>query len=390
MRVLLYSKPFWPLVGGVETYARLLAQGLARKKGYEVTVVTAAKGPSTLSPMPAADLRIVRAPSVPALWRLIRQSDVVMLAGPVLVPLALSLLARRPVVIEHHGYQACCPNGLLLFEPEQSVCPQRYLRGDIGLCLRCNWKTMGPLLSVASLAGTPVRRCMCRCAAANICITEHVSRRVRLPRSRVIYYGLPANDDVAGPLPAPGSSRPIIFACVGRITGVKGLPILLKAASILKTEGRKFELRIVGDGPDRLEFERLARRLDLDDRLVVTGFLDGERLRQELEDVSVVVMPSIWEETAGLAAMEQMIRGRMVIAADIGGLSEVVGDAGLKFQPGDIVGLADRMRQILDDPAIIKMFGECAGERASQLFRQEQMVERYICAFNKVTQKTPL
>jgi glycosyltransferase involved in cell wall biosynthesis len=228
---------------------------------------------------------------------------------------------------------------------------------------------------------------MCRCAAANICITEHVLRRVRLPRSSVIYYGLPANDDVARPLPTRGSSRPIVFACVGRITGVKGLPILLKAASILKAEGRKFALRIVGDGPDRLEFERLARRLDLSDRLVVTGFLDGERLRQELEDVSVVVMPSIWEETAGLAAMEQMIRGRMVIAADIGGLSEVVGDAGLKFQPGDIVGLADRMRQILDDPAIIEMFGECAGERASHLFRQEQMVESYICAFNEVTQK---
>jgi len=387
MRVLLYSKPFWPMVGGVETYARLLAQGLAREKGYEVTVVTAAKGPSTPSPMLAANVRIVRAPGVPELWRIIRRSDVVMLAGPVLVPLALSLLARRPVVIEHHGYQACCPNGLLLFEPEQSVCPQRYLRGDVGLCLRCNWKTMGPLLSVASLAGTPIRRWMCRCAAANICITEHVSRRVRLPRSSVIYYGLPANDDVARLLPAPGNSRPVVFAFVGRITGEKGLPILLKAASILKTEGRKFALRLVGDGPDRLECERLARQLDLGDRLVVTGFLNGERLRQELEDVSVVVMPSIWEETAGLAAMEQMIRGRMVIAADIGGLSEVVGDAGLKFKPGDIVGLADRMRQILDAPAIIERFGECAGKRASQLYRQEQMVERYICAFNAVTQK---
>jgi glycosyltransferase involved in cell wall biosynthesis len=228
---------------------------------------------------------------------------------------------------------------------------------------------------------------MCRCAAANICITEHVSRRVRLPRSSVIYYGLPANDDVARLLPAPGNSRPVVFAFVGRITGEKGLPILLKAASILKTEGRKFALRLVGDGPDRLECERLARQLDLGDRLVVTGFLNGERLRQELEDVSVVVMPSIWEETAGLAAMEQMIRGRMVIAADIGGLSEVVGDAGLKFKPGDIVGLADRMRQILDAPAIIERFGECAGKRASQLYRQEQMVERYICAFNAVTQK---
>lgn len=372
------------MVGGVETYAWLLAQGLVREGGYEVTVVTAARGPSTPSAMPSADVRIVRAPGVSKLWRLIRRSDVVMLAGPVFVPLALSLLARKPVVIEHHGYQACCPNGLLLFEPKQTVCPERYLGGHFGSCLRCNWKTMGPIMSVASLAGTAVRRWMCRHASANICITEHVSRRVRLPRSRVIYYGLPANDDVE-PLPAAGNSKPIIFAYVGRIAGIKGLPILLEAASMLKKEERKFAVRIVGDGPDRVALEQLARRLDLGDRLVVTGFLCGERLRQELADVNVVVMPSIWEETAGLAAMEQMMRCRTVIAADIGGLSEVVGDAGLKFEPGDIVGLADRMRQILDDPAVITKLGERAGKRASQLFRHETMVENHICVFNAVT-----
>ena len=386
MKILLYSKVFWPMVGGVETYARLLAQGLGSRSDYDVTVVTAAQEPSTPSTMPGADVRIVRAPGVSELWRLIRRSDVVLLAGPVFVPLALSLLIRKPVLIEHHGYQACCPNGLLLFEPEQSVCPQRYLRGRVGSCVRCNWKTMGPILSVVSLAGTAVRRWMCRHAATNICVTEHVSRRVSLPRSRVIYHGLPADDDPACPQPAAGNSRPIVFACVGRITGVKGLPILLEAASILKKEGRKFALRIVGDGPDRVEVERLALRLDLGDRLVVTGFLDGERLRQELEDVSVVVMPSIWEETAGLAAMEQMIRGRMVIVSDIGGLSEVVGDAGLKFQPNDIAGLAERMRQILDDPAIVESFGQRARKRASQLFRIEQMIESHVCALSAVTQ----
>src|SRR5271157_5411997 len=105
MKVLLYSRPFWPMVGGVETYARLLAQGLNRESGYEVTVVTAAKEPPTPSTMPGADVRIVRAPDVWELFRLIRQSDVVMLAGPVFVPLALSLLAGKPVVVEHHGYQ---------------------------------------------------------------------------------------------------------------------------------------------------------------------------------------------------------------------------------------------------------------------------------------------
>ena len=46
----------------------------------------------------------------------------------------------------------------------------------------------------------------------------------------------------------------------------------------------------------------------------------------------VVVMPSQWEETAGLAAIEQMMRGGVVIASDIGGLGEVVSEAGLRYK----------------------------------------------------------
>ena len=53
----------------------------------------------------------------------------------------------------------------------------------------------------------------------------------------------------------------------------------------------------------------------------ITGFLRGHAFVNALQDVNVVVMPSMWEETAGLAAIEQMMRGRLVIAADIGGLA---------------------------------------------------------------------
>jgi hypothetical protein len=45
-------------------------------------------------------------------------------------------------------------------------------------------------------------------------------------------------------------------------------------------------------------------------------------------------MPSQSEETAGLAVMEQMIRGGVVVIVNIGGLTEVVGEVGLKFIPG--------------------------------------------------------
>ena len=73
-------------------------------------------------------------------------------------------------------------------------------------------------------------------------------------------------------------------------------------------------------------------RLGLQDRVTFTGELRGPDFRKRLlRSVQVLVMPSRWEETAGLAAIEQMMRGGVVVAADVGGLSEVVGDAGLKF-----------------------------------------------------------
>lgn len=380
MKVLLYSKPFWPMVGGIETYGRLLAQGLAQEGSCEVTVVTAAQGPST---MPGAGVHIVRRPGVAELWKIIQRSDVVLLAGPVFVPLALSLLARKRVIVGHHGYQACCPNGMLLFQPEQSVCPQRFLRGHVRSCLRCNRKTMGPLRSAACVASTAIRRWLCHYSVANICVSEHLSLRVRLPRSYVIYHGLPPNDNVAPPVSAAGSAEKTVFAYVGRIVSEKGLPLLLEAASILKREGREFEVRIAGDGPDRAKLERLAQELDLSDRLIVTGFLDTKALRLSLEDVEAVVMPSVWEETAGLAAMEQMMRGRIVIASDIGGLSELLGTSGLKFQPKDVAGLASRLRQVLDNTSFLTRVAIQAGDKAAQKYQQEQMVKNHLQVLQK-------
>jgi glycosyltransferase involved in cell wall biosynthesis len=91
----------------------------------------------------------------------------------------------------------------------------------------------------------------------------------------------------------------------------------------------------------------------------------------------VMVMPSIWEETAGLAAMEQMMRGRLVIASDIGGLGEVVGESGLKFAPGDADALAARMRSVILDRSIMERYGQLARTRASVLFEQQRMIEEH-------------
>jgi glycosyltransferase involved in cell wall biosynthesis len=100
--------------------------------------------------------------------------------------------------------------------------------------------------------------------------------------------------------------------------------------------------------------------------------------------IDAVVMPSIWEETAGLAAIEQMMRGRLVIASDIGGLGEIVADAGLKFPAGDAGSLAARMKRVIQaDPAILDL-GEAAQKRAEALFRSDRMLAEHVAAYRKV------
>jgi glycosyltransferase involved in cell wall biosynthesis len=183
------------------------------------------------------------------------------------------------------------------------------------------------------------------------------------------------------PCPAP---RTISFAYVGRFVSEKGIPILLAAAKKLANDGLSFTVELIGDGPERPNIEELIRRNGLGDRVQITGYLTGTDLTGTLHRVDAVIMPSVWEETAGLSAIEQMMRGRAVIASDIGGLAEIVGDAGLKFAPGDARGLAACMRKVLDDPSLIDALGEKGRERAHLHFAREAMLEAHAQVYSKV------
>ena len=146
------------------------------------------------------------------------------------------------------------------------------------------------------------------------------------------------------------------------------------AAEILKREGHKFELQLIGDGPQRPELEAIIERTRLGDCVQITGFLQGAAFAETLDRVRVVVMPSVWEETAGLAAIEQMMRGRLVIASKIGGLGEVVGDAGLTCLPGNPEDLARCMRGALQDSSKVAAIGFEARRRARDLFLSGRMI----------------
>jgi len=73
----------------------------------------------------------------------------------------------------------------------------------------------------------------------NVAITHHVAKRLELPRSRVVYYGIPDpltfNSD--SPSVLDKHLEPLCFAYVGRLVSEKGLPLLVQAARRLRDQG---------------------------------------------------------------------------------------------------------------------------------------------------------
>jgi glycosyltransferase involved in cell wall biosynthesis len=385
MNLLIYSHAFAPQIGGIETYAMHLARGVAMRDGGKATRVTVVTQSLRKDfDDSALPFEIFRHPGMAQLRKLIHESDVVNLAGPAIFPLALALLARKSVVIEHHGYQASCPNGLLFYQPTKSACPNHYMRNEFSACLRCNASESGWFASMKMLVLMPLRRGLCRRASVNLCVANHVADRIDLPRTQVVYHGVP--ESLASTIaPAPKDLPLLSVGFLGRLVEEKGVPTLINAMHLLRAEKDRVSLTIIGDGPQRPQLEAMAREQnDFQRNISFTGSLQGETLSAALANIDVLVMPSVNEEPAGLVVMEQMIRGCPVIVSDHGGGPELAGDAGLKFPPGNAAALAACLRQLADDPALLRELGVRARNRAIAAFSLDRMIEEHFRIFEKL------
>ncbi len=173
----------------------------------------------------------------------------------------LAKLEGKPYVVEHHGYQAICPNGVLIHQPDRAICPGHFQAGHYGACVTCQHQEMSSPAAIAKLLLMFPRHALSRKADLNIAITHHSLERHRLPRAQVIYYGIESfqqseTQETSSPREARKSEiDPPNFAYVGRLVPEKGLDVLLRAAALLKNEGHRFQVLLIGDGPERANLE---------------------------------------------------------------------------------------------------------------------------------------
>lgn len=144
------------------------------------------------------------------------------------------------------------------------------------------------------------------------------------------------------PLPTFAADQPIRLGAIGRFAEQKGFDILVKAMRHLPAS--QFELILAGMGPQEAEFRALADGLD---NVSFIGRVDDvERFYGQCD---IVVMPSRWE-AFGQVAAEARRAGRPILVADVDGLSEQVGAAGMKADCSDALRVADAIAGIAAAP----------------------------------------
>ena len=381
MKLLIYSHFFAPSIGGVENAVQSLAGGLVAlpapqgSREFDVTVVTqTARGEVDDAAYP---FLVLRQPSLIRLWQAIREADVIHIAGPALLPMILGLLSGRPVVVEHHGFQTICPNGQLVFEPEATPCPGHFMAHRHSKCLRCN-AAQGLFASWKLWLLTFARRLFCARAAANITPTQWLGGLLHLPRVIAIPHGIDAGQAISHPVLQ--SHAPVI-AFMGRLVTTKGVPLLFRAAKILHEQNRRFELLIIGDGPERAALEQFAQESQLIVRFA--GRLSAGQVETALVQATVVVVPSVGGEVFGLVVAENMLRALPVVASDLGAFTEVLGETGLTFRTGDAADLATALARVLDNPPFAASLGQRARSRALHFCSHDRMIESHAEVYRK-------
>jgi glycosyltransferase involved in cell wall biosynthesis len=351
MHILHIYKDYFPVLGGIENYIKLLAEAQAAS-GHRVTALVCDPGPRTrvewidgVHVVKAS--RLATAASMPLslsqpalLGRM--QPDVAHVHSPYpLGEVANWLLGRAcATVITHHS----------------DVVRQR------------GWlRLYGPLL----------RRVLH--AADRIIATSpryiETSPWLRPMREKCVVVPLGVDHCRFVPPPAPFDGPPTLLF-VGRLRYYKGLDTLLHAMTGLSD----VRLHVVGSGPMRTPWEGLAEELGIAERVRFLGEADDADLPRLYHQAHLFVLPAnARAEAFGTVLLEAMASGLACVTTEVGtGTSWVVRDGitGLVVPPRDPQALGQVIQNLLADPARLAAMGRAGRARVEAGFTLEQMTAR--------------
>jgi glycosyltransferase involved in cell wall biosynthesis len=156
----------------------------------------------------------------------------------------------------------------------------------------------------------------------------------------------------------------VVVATVGRLIAERRHALLIQALARLRGEASRFELVVVGDGPERPRLERLAADMGLAEFISFHGELPVDAVAAHLERADVYVSATA-AETFGLATVEAAAWGLPIVTTGVGFPGELVADGqtGAVVPPDDESALAGALAPLLQRPELRVSWGRAMRQR---------------------------
>lgn len=173
----------------------------------------------------------------------------------------------------------------------------------------------------------------------------------------------------------------IIFALVGRISRWKGQMLLLEAFNKLVKTHQNIRLVYIGSTPPNQEhfldsLKDKIKNYDLIQKVNIIPFQDN--IHQFWQCIDIAVVSSTDPEPFGMVAIEAMMAKKPVIAANHGGLMEIVvnNETGFLVEPNNKDALKDALEKLITNPELRTSFGEKGFQRAVENFSIQKYVQK--------------
>lgn len=175
---------------------------------------------------------------------------------------------------------------------------------------------------------------------------------------------------------------------VGRINNNKNLSLVLRALAILKKENIIFTLHVVGGYKDdyyESEINALMEENNLSDQVTFYGWQTQEQILQVHEKCRIFVLPS-QQETMPVVVGEAMALGKVVVASNVGAVSEMVTDtvSGFLFERNNIERLCSLLRELNNNTELIETISAKAMKEAHEKFHPDSIAAQTFEFYVKV------
>jgi glycogen(starch) synthase len=366
MRILFWTREFWPGIGGVEVLAAKLLPAL-RERGYDFIVAT----PSKEGAVPDEDcykgIPVHRFPFRNAE----NYTDVNRLVA-LRQKIAKLKKSFAPDLIHLNSLDV----GDFFHMTTIRVHPCASL-----VTLHGHWPKLAGKGN--SLAEQTLRSAdwVAACSEATLRTAREAVPEITL-KSSVIYNGREMPDTER----APVAFEPPVVLCIGRLVDEKGFDLVVRAFPSVLNSFPRAQLIICGDGPARPVLEGQVAQLGLASAVKFIGWVKPDAVAELLNSCSLVIIPSRWEEPFCLVALEAALMGRAVVATRVGGLPEVVVDreTGILVEKENSAAMAEAIITLLTHRDLTVQMGRAGMIRAREAFAWTKFVDAYDALYREL------